>query len=80
MKVMVDNFTEFWDLDETLIESESVSDNYEKQEDEIIVEHPAFGKLRVLPKYEAIEKLKLDKMSGSTIVLWHSGGVLGLLE
>lgn len=74
MKVIADNYTVYFDTDETLIESESVSEDYKKQDGEIILEHPSFGKLRVLPKYEAIETLKEFSVQGDTVVVWHEGG------
>jgi predicted phosphatase len=74
MKVMPDNYTIMFDVDECLIECESVPEDYQKQDGEIILEHPVFGKLKVFPIYEMIETLKNKKLEGATITVWHKGG------
>lgn len=71
MKVMADNATVYFDMDETLVEL-VYGVGEPTEDDELVVEH--YGKVKIIPQYETIEALKRHKEQGATIVVWHHGG------
>lgn len=73
MKIMPDAYTAYFDLDGTLIEVLYIgAGETPSKDDGLILEH--YGRVRVLPKYETIERLKQHKANGHTVVVWHTGG------
>lgn len=72
MKVMPDAYTAYFDLDGTLIDVLYIGSEVPADDDGLIFEH--YGRVKVLPKYEAIERLKQHKADGHTVVVWHTGG------